>query len=352
MPKCLVKIFAFQLLLVLVSIAGGQEPILDTIACSESSYVQIASQEYSDIPSETLVGSDLPHYDWYYGCTPTSTAMMVSYWDSKAGYGNLLAGDTTSASYMRSVIASDAHTVSGSENGYTYGDWHNSISYPDHEANPDSIADFLKTVDSGTMAADISVGLENYVGWDNPDTAVNESYQADAALVLDSYYSGGEFSYGLLQDEINADRPVMLNVLTAIDGGVSGHSIVCYGYQDDMFELVAAGSTETISVAGIAIDDTWSQGSTSQAQWLYDEDGNGVVDHYLTSAIDEYGVEWWPLLTLDASDGRSYSNYWDWTFSNMVTLDIESAEVPEPTSIVLAGLSLLMVRFSSKRKRG
>ena len=88
--------------------------------------------------------SGVPTYEWYYGCGPTTGGMLIGTWDGRPGYGNLFDGDASvETPATRAMIASDAHIVSGSENGYTYGDWHNSASYPNHEANPDCIADFM-----------------------------------------------------------------------------------------------------------------------------------------------------------------------------------------------------------------
>jgi hypothetical protein len=291
-----------------------------------------------------IVDGDVPSYLWHYGCSPTSGGMIVGYWDSKPGYENLFYGDASiESAATRNMIASPAHITSGYENGYTYGDWHNSTSYPNHESNPDCIADFMHTENGGSSAANIASGLEAYVEWDNPATPINESYEATALNIKDAYW-GGTFTYDILKTEIDDDRPVLLDLYTYNLSSWHGHSIVAYGYQDDMFSLFPpGGASENIIVPGIAVDDTWKNG-TDMCEWLVDADNDNFPESYFTSYIDEFGVEWWPYYTLSDAAGYSYTNYWDWAVSDAVTLNI----VPEPATLFLLALG---GSFLKKRRR-
>lgn len=311
---------------------------------SDLSAEQISRDSAWPAVGSTIIDGNIPSYSWYYGCSPTSGAMMVGYWDSKPGYQNLFYGDASvQNAATRAMIASQAHITAGTQNGYTYGDWHNSTSYPNHQNNPDCIADFMHTVNSGSASADIASGLEAYVEWDNPATPINESYQATALNIYDPY-RGGSFTYSSLKTEIDADRPVLLDIYTYHVSDWYGHSIVCYGYQDAMFTLFPANGSSNIVVPGIAVQDTWQNG-TAMSEWLLDTNGDNKPDSYYNSYIDSSGIEWWPYYTFSDTHGYTYTNYWDWCFGDAVTLDIV---VPEPATICLLGAGALSL---IRRKR-
>jgi hypothetical protein len=329
---------------VFVSISGAS-PVPVTLYSLNSgvSTGQMAEGSTRPAVGDLIVDGDVPSYYWYYGCSPTSGAMLVGYWDSKPGYQNLFASDASMENAAtRAMIASQAHITAGAEHGYTYGDWHNSPSYPDHENNPDCIADFMHTVNMESRQADIASGLKAYVEWDNPATAVNESYEATAANIDDPFF-GGSFAYSSLKAEINADRPVLLDVYTYHISQWYGHSIVCFGYQDSMFTVYPAGGSSNIVVPGIAVEDTWQNG-TGMSEWLMDTNGDNTPDSYYNSYIDPSGIEWWPYYTFSDTAGFTYTSYWDWAFGDAVTLDIA---VPEPATILLFFLG----SFTLLRKR-
>jgi len=292
----------------------------------------------------------VPEYVWWYGCSPTAGGMMVGYWDGRPGFGNLYDGDASiwsgdGSQGTKSMVASTAHIVSGTEHGYTYGDWHNSTSYPSHEANPNCVADFIKTVNGGTTYFDIAPGLEAYCEWDNPQTAVNESYPATATSTDVAYWGtpGQAFSYGDLKAEIDADRPLMLSVLCHDGTEWVGHSIVAYGYQDDLFQIkIPTGGTPLdLTVGGIAVMDTWSNG-TAFSNWL-DWDYN-----VFSSTMDGDGVEWWPFAEFHGSSWTytSGAGPYDWMVSDGQALEV----TPEPTTISLLALGGLAVIARRRRK--
>jgi hypothetical protein len=289
--------------------------------------------------------SEVPEYLWWYGCSPTSGGMMVGYWDGRPGFGNLYDGDASiwsgdGSQGTRSMVASTAHIVSGDENGYTYGDWHNSASYPSHEANPNCVADFMKTVNGGSYANNIAAGLEAYCEWDNPATPVNESYPATATNIDVPFY-GGSFSYSDLKNEIDADRTVILDLICYTGYEWLGHSTVAYGYQDSMFQARVSTGEDYVDVVvgGFAVMDTWMNG-TGQSGWV---DWNWNT---FGPVIDENGVEWWPFIELLGGswyyDDGTVGPY-DWMVTDAVTLEV----TPEPATLgllVLGGLALLARR--------
>jgi len=257
----------------------------------------------------------VPAYLWYYGCTPTSAGMIVGYWDGLPGYENLFDGDaSTETQATRDMIAS-----------------------PEHLADPDSshhsancIADFMRTDLAGTtIYGNEAPGLAQYIAWDDPETAINESYEP----VIETH-DPWEMDWALFTGEIDVGRPVMLNMVWWVSKDEwYGHTVVGYGYQDDLFEI--SGMT----VGGFAVRDTWPDGPEG-AFWL-DSDQNPVEP-----IIDQDGVEWWPWLVL--GDYLPYDSIPDWTIIQSFTVDIV---VPEPTTVaLLAGPVPMLVRRRKIRR--
>jgi len=299
----------------------------------------------------------VPTYTWWYGCSPTSGGMMVGYWDAQPGYGDLYEGDASvwsgdGNSGTRRTVASTAHITAGAENGYTYGDYHNSPSYPTHEANPDCMADFMHTVDSGSNTPGIVSGLEAYVEWDNPTTATNEGAFDATVTALDVPYYGGTFSFDVFKSEIDANRPVLLDVITArVSGDWVGHSIVGYGYSDNMFQVKLPHNEANVTVGGIAVRDTWTPGSGAQSEWV-DWNYNLVEEQF------SGGHEWWPFIQFNGYSWV-YSNpaytLYDWMVMEGITLDIQIEEqggvIPEPSSVVIwALLGLVALAWHARRR--
>ncbi len=350
-------------LLTVISVARADTKVLSGVPAYEAANLGLDDSTPPDAGSqafarETLVSgtsrpayggnplNGMPRYEWWYGCAPTSGGMMVGYWDGLPGRGQLYDGDASvwggdGSQGTKSMVASTAHITAGSENGYTYGDWHNSASYPDHESNPDCVADFMKTVDRSTSYSDIAPGLEGYCEWDNPNTAaVNESLEATATLI-DTPYWDGTFTYSSLQSEIDANHPVQLGVICHDGTQWWGHSLIAYGYQDDLFQIkvpVGGGPDVDLTVGGFAVMDTFSTG-TAGSEWA-DWDR-----HLVTPIIDGEGVEWWPFVEFQGASWIYNSGTpgpYDWMVSDAVTLTV----VPEPATLGLlaAGLVALWMR--------
>lgn len=274
--------------------------------------------------SVSLTG--VPDYRWYYGCSPTSAGMLVGYWDGLPGYGNLFDGDASVISQAtKDMIASPSH-----------------ISDPRcvrHTAN--CIADFMKTgLDGLTDYSMIGKGLHDYIEWDNPNTAIDEGYDATVATHSISAL-GGDMSWDLYANEIDAGRPVLLNVVAYYNSSIYGHSVVGYGYQDDMFTLTVLRDDQPyeVTVPGFAVRDTWPAG-TAQSSWY----GAGLST--VVPVIDDQGVEWWPWLDVQAVP--SSPSLWSWMIYQGVTVDIA---VPEPTTLSLLGIALLGRSLLPRRRQ-
>ena len=304
------------------------------------STVSLPSEQGRPLLAGAPVGG-VPEYSWWYGCSPTSGGMMAGFWDGQPGRENLYKkGDAQvwsgngSAGTAR-MVASDAHIISGLQNGYTYGDWHNSPAYPAHQDNPDCMADFMHTVNGGSNYLNIRSGLEAFCEWD--DTSgydMKDGYQATATLREVAYW-GGDYTYQGFKTEIDAGRPVLLDVLTA-DPEWLGHSIVGYGYQDNMFDVKLPHSGANVTVGGFAVMDTWNNGDNF-SEWV------GWNYELVNPVLDGAGVEWWPFIEFGGSSwiynpNPPYGPY-DWMISEGIELNV----VPEPAAACLLALGGLAV---------
>ncbi len=215
----------------------------------------------------------LPHLaadlGWWNGCTPTAAGMLFGYWEEEAGAlydafpgshrnvpGSYPYTSANPADYedARGLIAGWAHKQQGMAEGLTYG------SYRNHP--PDSLADFLGTRDSETNPLEQAHGLKMFAAWDDPRTPQIESRLFDAARwrVLDGW------GYADYQSEINAGRPVLLNVSSP----TSKHSVLGVGYDN------------TDGRQDILVLTTWRQGLR---QWEWENETQTGLGYSVTSGI-------------------------------------------------------------------
>ena len=229
-----------------------------------------------------IILPDFPSFNWVFGCSAVSGAMIAGYYD-RGAYPNMYAGPTnggvmpltdTSWPTWTDVVADtypnnpliashlgvDGLAVKGSIDDYwvSYGSAANDPyitgGWPQHTWGT-AIGDFMKTSQSAYGNTDGSTSFYNYT--DAPDRLTCADmvayeiedfdgtygrklfYEARGYTVTECYSQNtdntvaGGFSLANFQAEINAGRPVLLNL--------AGHSIVGYGYD---------GST-------IYIRDTW-----------------------------------------------------------------------------------------------
>jgi hypothetical protein len=266
----------------------------------------------------TKVLSDVPEYSWYHGCSPTSGGMLMGYWYNQ-GFTNLLPGVSdpmVQDTYVNAAISSPQHNA---------GD-----TWVGHSAN--SIADFMKTVSGGTYANNIPKGLKDW------SASVGVSATASHNWVQ---LWGGAFTYDIYQSEINAWRPMLLNLESYTPRlGWVGHTVVAYGYKDDMFNIkipTGLGTTENVTVPGFAVMDTWINGvgAGRQSDWI--DWGGNIIYSYL----DADGREWWPFLDMTQTNGWDYTDYWDW----QVVDGVFYQPVPAPATLWLFafGLAVLII---------
>jgi len=193
--------------------------------------------------------SGVPVYYWWHGCSPTSGGMLVGYYDALPGYGNLIA-DSTAAdpAFPNNII----HTNDGVDN---------------------SIGDFMDTtwVAGGTSDPKIASGIEAYIEWDDPTTAINESLAATAwneythdPEYMAPGYVAGEFTWADYVAEIDAGYPMLLSWGTP---NGSGHTTIGIGYDDN--------DTTDLLDDQVALFTTWST-STTPSWWYFDPDSSGL----------------------------------------------------------------------------
>jgi hypothetical protein len=214
------------------------------------------------------------------------------------------------------------------------------------------VADFMGTSrdplpNGSTYLSNIALGLESFANWDNPDTATNEAYHADSWIDYVGLYSGS-FTWEAYKEEIDAGKPMLLSLLEYHGGSTwYGHSVVGYGYEDNMFDLKICDGVgyKDVTVGGFAVWDTWGT-SSSQSSWL---DWNwNIIDSYYDP---DTGIEWWPFLDMTLTNSCSLnSSLWDWEVRGGVYFH-PGDPIPEPTTIILMSCGLFGLLGGAIRQR-
>jgi hypothetical protein len=215
----------------------------------------------------------VPAYNWVFGCSAVSGSMIAGYHD-RNGYSNMYTGPTNGgvmpldnslwptftdvepATYRNNpLVASkngvDGRTIRGSIDDYwiqyssTASDPYVTGAWTQH-AWGSAIGDYMKTSQSAYGNTD---GSTTFYNWTSSATRLNCSdmpgydiddqdgtygrklfYEARGYTVTDCYNQktdntiAGGFSFAQFKAEIDAGRPVMLNL--------AGHTIVGVGYDD------------------------------------------------------------------------------------------------------------------------
>lgn len=225
----------------------------------------------------------VPAYDWSFGCSATSGSMIAAYYD-RNNFADIYTGPTNGGvmplnssvwpywtdgigdTYGQCPLTAshnglDGRTIRGSIDDY----W---VSYLSSAQDPyitggwsqhiwgDAIGDYMKTSQSAYGNVDGSTVFYNWTRSSAPLTCDDmvaygitedgtygrkEFYEAKGYTVTDCYNQNtdniikGGFSFAMFQAEINAGRPVMLNL--------KGHTVVGIGYDN---------STNTVY-----LNDTW-----------------------------------------------------------------------------------------------
>jgi hypothetical protein len=191
--------------------------------------------------------SGVPNYEWYYGCSPTAAGMLMGYYDRR-GYGNLVPGGVAELSsfgnsnaLVNSIIASPGHVA----DFYQGGDGASGDDVgPTHAF--DCLADFMGTSQD---AAENTNGATTFFFWEDGTTLTPKDVEDYGMEGLDGMYgigqyvqyagyqcanlytqmidtavTSGGFTFSQYESEIDAGRPVLLQL--------EGHTVLGYGYDD------------------------------------------------------------------------------------------------------------------------
>ena len=226
--------------------------------------------------------TDVPAFNWVFGCSSVSGAMIAGYYD-RNGYPNIYTGPTNGgvmpldnsswptwsdgdATYPNLPLAASHQGVDGRATRGSIDDYW--VQYGSSASDPyitngwmqhdwgEAIGDYMKTSQSAYGNTDGSTVFYTWNSLPNQltcsDMVTKEIdiydgtygrklfYEARGFTVTDCYNqktdnNSGGFSFAQFKAEIDADRPVMLNL--------EGHTVVGVGYDD---------STNTVY-----IHDTW-----------------------------------------------------------------------------------------------
>ena len=186
---------------------------------------------------ETLVAG-VPAYIWRDGCAPTSVGMIVGYYDGR-GFPDLVPGSAGSQSANAAVSQMIAS--------------HGSVSDPRHyedyalpKDSGDAILADKSAAPAGDEHAGDSVADFMHTSWSAEGLAYGWSYtnmagpafvayvQSRLSGVTASYrtlYYGSSLTFTVLEQEIDAGRPLVLCVDSTGDG-VIDHAVVAIGYRE------------------------------------------------------------------------------------------------------------------------
>ena len=272
MKKVTRLLFALAAILVLfASTAEAQRLLYSTHGGREHYYLM----KDGTIAIASIQGGNLanvPDYEWWYGCSPTSTGMMLGFYDrngySGLEYPDLVPGGTAessnygnSSALVNGIIASSGHIAA------FYVAYGNSGNDPDPGSHTsgsfDCLADFMGTSQDSCLNSDGSTTFWNksdgsavtpatIEGWAVEDRSglygikeyldhVGYSYATlkNQKKYSATYYNG--ITYAQYQAEIDAGRPVLVHIV--------GHTMLGWGYSD-------SPTPQTIFVR-----DTWDEGS-------------------------------------------------------------------------------------------
>jgi len=226
--------------------------------------------------------SDVPDYEWWYGCSPTSAGMLMGYYDINGyngeTYENLVPGGTAPLDTF--VLPGDNianHAIASTDH---QDDFY--VSYGEVDNDPlaatrtrpddfDCLADFMGTSQDAshawTVGTSASDGATLFLVPTDGDPTVWDTTPAYTGLYgigqyvqhqgygIESLYSqaivgGGAFSngatFGDYTAEIDAGRVVLVQI--------EGHSMLGYGYDTD-------GSK-------VYVRDTWAAGGAYNGGWM------------------------------------------------------------------------------------
>lgn len=213
--------------------------------------------------AQPVILSDVPDYEWWYGCSPTAAGMLIGYYDIHGyqglRYDNLVPGGEAELSTFPSTegeweynaqyaIASPEHVndfyikgngESGDDALPPYHEFNCLADFmgtsQDSAGNPNGATTFYFSQDGSPLyVADIyRLDLQNSSGlygiWEYIDYRGYGTHDPANDYTMfnqyvDTYVSGG-FSFADFVSEIDSGRPVIIHL--------DGHSMLGYGYDTE-----------------------------------------------------------------------------------------------------------------------
>jgi hypothetical protein len=172
---------------------GQAEPA--AIAHYQQEWQVALNRDYSHWNEVYIPGADrAPFYDWSYGCTPTSAAMVMGYIDRVGNYGRLV-----DWYWQRWDMVE--------------GEWDKQIPNVQREC---ALRMYTDTTTGGTYIGAIAQGLY-VVAWDNGYPSFE--------VVEEQGTPGNDWAWATIVQEIDAGYPMVWSAIWAI------HSLAGYGYR-------------------------------------------------------------------------------------------------------------------------
>ncbi|UCF05503.1 MAG: T9SS type A sorting domain-containing protein [bacterium] len=187
--------------------------------------------------SHTVLYPDLmENYNWTRGCTPTATAMVLSYWDNYVdGIGK-----------------------------YTYGrliDYYVGLNGCDNIPNLiDQLADAMQTTpNGGTLLQNVDPGIETVTnGWNFYNFSATTSTYGDC----------NDSCWNLIKKEIDNNRPFAWH----LHGATVGHSTAAFGYTDNGYVMLYDTWDSCPVFPFTQYTEFWYY-----RQWFHGDDGKSVT---------------------------------------------------------------------------
>jgi hypothetical protein len=309
----------------------------------------------------------VPAFNWVFGCSAVSGAMIAGYYD-RTGFPNMYTGPTNGGimpldnsswptwsdgytTYPNLPLAASHQGVDGRATRGSIDDYW--VKYGSSTQDPyitngwtqhtwgDAIGDYMKTSQSAYGNTDGSTNFWNWTSSATQFTCANMVtygystldgtygrklfYEARGYTVTDCYNqktdnNGGGFTFALYKAEIDANRPVMLNL--------EGHTIAGVGY-DDSSNTVYIHDTWDYNTHTMTWGGSYSGMSLMSVSVVNIQTATATNEIYLPLVLKDYSSAPPPLPgipTLNAiSNGDGDGNYdvtWS-TASNATTYILE-----------------------------
>jgi len=365
------KRFPFAIIFILVSVSSSSQQIDEKYVIRRFTDITGKQVECVIVPRippkdqrmppavltfETVNIPEVPAYDWSFGCSATSAAMMAGYYD-RNGYANIYTGPTNSGIAPLDNSVWGTVTINGEtldqcplsatmqgldgrlNKGHVDDYWvHSNSTDPDpyitngwiQHGYDDCTGDFMKTnqsaagnIDGSTMFyfyTDGSKYIGNSSNWDGL-FGLKLFFECRGYYVNTFYnqhilgYNGNPngFTFSDYQQQINAGRPVLIQLtghtMLGIGYSTNGNTVILYDTWDHLaHEMTWGGSYggfthHGISVVELCPNNTKPLASLSKMEYFIDIDpgyGNGTE---VTVPADSLVVHTFNIPLLSISSG-------------------------------------------------